>query len=167
MGFHTSVREPLVWTDIETQVNKNNGNVNTSYSSSWIIALGWVGESNRNSGGDWGSIAMNTTNDVARSSLSDCYSNDIQQSSTMNLCAFAIEQQTEKQVFHSGGVFLNDVFSYAKLLYIQKFIGTETPLTERPLANANDYSTAIVIRCFCCDCCFFRCFFRHQCKLSD
>ena len=68
-------------------------------------------------------------------------SHEIQQSSTMNLCPFGIEQETENQVFNNGGVFLNAVFSYAKLLYIQACIRTETPLAELPLANANDYST--------------------------
>ena len=107
MGSHTyPVHEPLVWNGIKTQFNKDNGNVNTSYFSSWMTTSSWFGKSNSNSGGDWGGIAMNTTNYVARSSMlypSDCCSNDIQQSSTMNLCPFGNELETENQVFNNDG----------------------------------------------------------------
>ena len=45
-------------------------------------------------------------------------------------------------MFNNAKSLLNDVFTYARSLYIKTCVGTETPLTKPSINGSDSYSTA-------------------------
>ena len=124
-GLHTYPEggvgpEPLVWIGPKEEINPD-GTVKASYPARHFTT--------NNITGAWGCEKTNTgayINGADEIFETDDYGADYM--TGVNPWTTA-PKATQDKLFNDMGVFLNDIFSYAKSLGIQTCIGTETPLT--------------------------------------